>query len=94
MSQHDASESVRSAGESPLAEADPNSLALLFSTNPLDLSDSQIEEVVAKLRAARRLWLTAEAAGATRAPKAPKAPKPPKAAAAAASEELKDLGLF
>jgi len=92
MSQHDASESAQS-GESPLAEADPNSLALLFSTNPLDLSDSQIEEIVAKLRAARRLWLTAEAAGATRAPKAPKAPKPPKAAAAA-SEQLKDLGLF
>jgi len=92
MSQHDANESAQSA----LAEADPNSLALLFSTNPLDLSDSQIEEIVAKLRAARRLWLTAEAAGATRAPKAPKAlAKPaPKAAAAAASEQLKDLGLF
>jgi len=92
MSQHDASEPA----QSPLAEADPNSLALLFSTNPLDLSDSQIEEIVAKLRAARRLWLTAEAAGATKAPKAPKAlAKPaPKAAAVAASEQLKDLGLF
>jgi len=90
MSQHNASEPA----QSPLAEADPNSLALLFSMNPLDLSDSQIEEIVAKLRAARRLWLTAEAAGATRAPKALKAPKPPKAAAAAASEQLKDLGLF
>jgi len=87
MSQHDTNE----LAQSPLAEADPNSLALLFSMNPLDLSDSQIEEIVAKLRAARRLWLAAEAAGATRAPKAPKASAK---AAAAASEQLKDLGLF
>jgi len=74
--------------ESPLAEASPRSLDEFFSRDPLDLSDQDLDVIVAELRRQRKQFLVAEAQ-----PKAPrgasKAPKTP----ASLALELGDLGL-
>lgn len=54
----------------PLAEASPASLDELFSRNPLDLTDGDIERIVVELQRRRVEWVEAEAKGAKRAPKA------------------------
>lgn len=54
---------------SPLQEANPSSLDELFSRDPLKLQQQDIRTIVEQLRAKRKEWLTAEAAGKKRAPK-------------------------
>lgn len=61
---------------SPLAEAVPESLDELFSRDPLKLQDSDLDKIIANLRAARQRWITAEASGAKSAPRAGAKPKP------------------
>lgn len=41
---------------SPLAEASPSSLQELFDRDPLQLTDPDIEKIVAELRAQRQRW--------------------------------------
>lgn len=75
---------------SPLASVQPTSLDELFSRDPLDLADQDIDVIVAEYRRQREVWAKAEAAGAKRAPAPPKAkaiPGPKK------SVSLGDLGL-
>lgn len=42
--------------QTPLSEADPKSLDELFNEDPLNLTDSDVERLVAELRANRHLW--------------------------------------
>jgi len=49
--------------QSPLAEASPKSLDELFSTDPLKLSDSDVDAIIAELRRKRALWAKSEAEG-------------------------------
>jgi hypothetical protein len=65
----------------PLSEASPTSLQDLFDKDPLSLTDSDIEQIVSSLRAARVKW---ESAPKGRAPKAEPKPLP---------TDLADLGL-
>lgn len=76
---------------SPLAEASPTSLDELFSRDPLDLTDNDIEKIVNELRAKRALWLDAEAQGAKKAPKAAK--KAVDTTGKSADDLLKEIGL-
>ena len=46
--------------ESPLTEADPQSLNILFDKDPLELTDQDIDAIVAELRKARTEWATEE----------------------------------
>lgn len=57
-----------------LSEAKIDSLDKLFSEDPLKLQDSELDVVVAAMRAQRATWAQAEAEGKKSAPKA-KAPK-------------------
>jgi len=41
----------------------------VFDKDPLQLTDAEIDEIIAQQRAARAQWAQAEAAGKTRAPK-------------------------
>lgn len=45
---------------SPLAQANPNALAELFSRDPLNLSDRDIDAMVALLREQRHQWAEQE----------------------------------
>lgn len=47
----------------PLSEAAPDSLAELFSRDPLKLQDQDIGKIVSELRAERERWVVAEASG-------------------------------
>jgi hypothetical protein len=47
--------------DSPLQEADPNSLSELFARDPLELTQQDIKTIVAKLRASRAIWNQEEA---------------------------------
>ena len=47
--------------ESPLSEASPDSLEELFSRDPLDLTDRDLDRIVAELRAKRHLWTQEQA---------------------------------
>jgi hypothetical protein len=69
--------------QSPLAEANPESLQEIFDKDPLKLTDDDIERVVAEERAMREKWKASERAGSTR--------KPPKQEVPNLS--LDDLGL-
>lgn len=44
----------------PLLEADPTSISELFSTDPLKLTNKDIDQIVERLRADRVLWEKAE----------------------------------
>lgn len=68
----------------PLAEANPESLQEIFDKDPLQLTDDDIERIVAEERSMREKWKLAERAGSTRQ----KAPK-----AVVANLSLDDLGL-
>jgi protein tyrosine phosphatase len=46
--------------QSPLAEANPESLQEIFDKDPLSLTDDNIEQVVQELRAQRDKWELAE----------------------------------
>lgn len=83
------SNSESSREVAPLAEASPASLDELFSRDPFDLAEADIERIVMEFRRARENWATAEASGAKKAPKAVKAPK----AEAPKDLSLDDLGL-
>lgn len=63
---------------SPLHEATPDSLDELFSRDPLELSDQDLDSIVAHLRAQRNQWHAEEAAGAKKASKKGKAAPGPK----------------
>jgi hypothetical protein len=51
---------------SPLAQADPASLNELFLRDPLSLSEQDIDQIVAELRAQRARLAQAQAAGKPR----------------------------
>ena len=70
----------------PILEANPAALDELFSRDPLDLSDRDLETMVSELRRMRETWDSGKPAAKT-GPKAPKAPKPP-------VPTLADLGLL
>ncbi len=78
--------------ENPLSEADPRSLDDLYSSDPLSLTDDDVDKIVADLRQKRALWATEDAAaqaqGRTRKPKAYKS-APPKG-----QLSLGDLGII
>lgn len=76
---------------SPLDEATPESLNDLFSRDPLDLAEPDIEKIVQYLRSARERWDTAESQGKKSAPRAAKAPAAKVSADPTMS--LDDLGL-
>lgn len=63
---------------SPLHSASPESLDELFSRDPLELSNQDLDKIVAHLRAQRNQWAADEAAGATKGRKAGKKPSGPK----------------
>lgn len=88
-------DSVETPGvDSPLAEASSTSLDELFSRNPLDLTDNDVEKIVREFRAKRALWLDAEAKGAKRAPGAKAAAKAKLDTDGKSTDDLlKDLGL-
>jgi len=48
----------------PLDQASPESLDELFSRDPLQLSDQDLDRIVAHLRAQRNQWKQEEASGA------------------------------
>lgn len=80
--------------ESPLTEADPQSLDALFSMDPLSLTDKDLAVIVRELRKQRERWAAAEAQGKTRAPKAASAPAGAKTKVPASTiKSLADLGL-
>jgi hypothetical protein len=41
---------------SPIKQVNPNSLESLFNKNPLELTDAEIDQIVAAERAARLNW--------------------------------------
>lgn len=67
--------------ESPLAEANPESLQELFDKDPLQLTDEDIDRIVAEERSMREKWKLVEKKG--------KAPK----AQVVANISLADIGL-
>lgn len=67
--------------ESPLAEANPESLQELFDKDPLKLTDEDIDRIVAEERSMREKWKLVEKKG--------KAPK----AQVVANISLADIGL-
>lgn len=67
--------------ESPLAEANPESLQELFDKDPLQLTDDDIDRIVAEERSMREKWKLVEKKG--------KAPK----AQVVANISLADIGL-
>ena len=74
---------------SPLAEAPATSLDELFSRDPLDLADADIDRIVAELRRQRANFKLAESQGKTARPR--KAPA--MTVEQAKSITLEDLGL-
>ncbi len=66
--------------ESPLSEADPKSLDDLYAADPLNLTDDDVDKIVADLRQKRALWASEDAAaqaqGRSRKPKVYKAAPP------------------
>lgn len=69
--------------ENPLIEADPNSINQLFSMEPSELTNEQIDSMVVELRKQRESWNATEKAKASK----PKAPT----TAAAIDDLLRDL---
>lgn len=61
---------------SALAEAQEDSLSVLFSRDPFKYTQRDRQRIIAELRLQRERWKTADAAG-TKAPKTPKAALPP-----------------
>jgi len=51
---------------SPVKDISPNSLDELFSRDPLELADADIDKIVAVLRERRNNWLIAEEAPKTK----------------------------
>ena len=74
-------------GLAALSEATTDSLSILFSRNPIEMSDEDIANIVSEYRKMRERWQLAEAAGKKSLPKpttsttkslaAPSSPKPP-----------------
>lgn len=50
--------------ESPLSSTDPDALTLVFSSDPLELSDAQLLQAIQELRRRRSLFASEEAAKA------------------------------
>lgn len=57
---------------SPLAEVKPESLNILFNTPPDELTDEQVDKIVAALQTDRERFLLTETAPKSTAKKAPK----------------------
>lgn len=68
---------------SPLSTTDPDSLTILFDSDPLELSEKQIMSGILELRRRRNAHLSEEAAKAL-APKRTRAKADPQSAASAA----------
>lgn len=81
------SDAAAPTGGNPLDEAIPQSLDILFNTDPLELTEAQRLQIVTELRAHRARAEAAFAAGKTRAP-TPKAKAVPQG-----DINLADLGL-
>lgn len=62
----------------PLAEADPKSLDMFFSMDPLDMSNTDIQTIVEELRRQRAQWAEneAKAAATGTTPRRAATPKP------------------
>ena len=78
--------------DSPLSEADPQSLEALFSKDPLKYTQQDRRTIIDKLIAQRKAWEQAEASGAKSAPRAskgaPKASKPVKGSVEVTFDDL------
>lgn len=70
---------------SPVKDISPDSLDDLFSRDPLQLADADVDKIVAELRRRRQNWLLAE-----EAPKVKRAPAK-KLTEAEVNDLLKDL---
>lgn len=79
---------VETKPQTPLAEAQVESIDELFSRDPEGYGDQELDRVIAGLLKQREIWQKAEAAGAKKAPKAAgtKSTKP-------VATDLADLGL-
>lgn len=76
--------------KSPLAEADPESLRLLMSMDPLSMTNENLDQLVEIFRAQRGKWLVEDKIKQTK----PKGTKSTVAKIAAPTDlSLKDLGL-
>ncbi len=73
--------------DSPLHEASPDSVTLLFEADPLDLTDSQVLKAIHELRRRRSEYASAEAAKSL-APKKTRAKATVLDASAAASSDI------
>lgn len=51
--------------KTPLAKADPKSLDDLYSSDPLDLTDDDVDRITADLREKRALWAREDAEAKT-----------------------------
>lgn len=60
---------------SPLLQADPSSIDLLFDTKPTDLTEAQLDQLVLELRRRRNAFASDEAAKQSKGKKATE-PKP------------------
>lgn len=79
---------------SPLAEAVPESLDELFSRNPLDLSEADLDKIIAKYRADRGRFAQADLEGKrVPATRAKPLAKPKRVMAAGEAIDLSEIGL-
>ena len=77
--------------ESPLKQADPKSLDELFNADPLDITNTDLEALVAEYRLNRHKWAKEEAESKTQGRAS--RPKEYKAKIPKGSIKLADLGL-
>lgn len=73
--------------DSPLAEASPDSLSVIFSTDPLVLTDSQLHTAIIELRRRRNAFLSEEAAKQAKGKVARVKPLPQTSAASSNSDK-------
>lgn len=77
--------------QTPLSEADPKSLDVLFNEDPLNLTDEDIDTIVVELRKNRHLWKKEEEAA--KREDRPRRPSSYKAKVPKGSISLGDIGL-
>jgi len=77
--------------KTPLSEVEANSLDILFSADPLDLTDNDVDKLVDEYRATRALWQKEDSEA--QAQGRPRKTKVYKEAPAAGKLNLGDLGM-
>lgn len=76
----------------PLADVDPDSIALAFASDPMELSDAQLDALVVELRRRRSAFLAQEAAKLlNKKPRAKAPPASPAPEAAAKDKPLEEI---